>query len=327
MKVAVTGVGGGVGQSIIKSLKNTPHEIVGIDGEVLATGLYCVPSGYVGLYANNSRFISSIKEICEKENCQVLFPGLDVELPFLADGKDKLEKNSELKVLVSSPEVIEIADDKLQTFNFLEKNGFPAVETYNLPDYEGQLDFPVIIKPRKGGARSIGKYLIKNEHQMDEIRKKLESDNYVVQSHVKGDEYTCGSVSFEEGCIGNIIMKRQLRCGDTYKAFVQKDEKLSEFLIEVINALNPYGPCNVQLRIQDGIPYIFEFNARCSGTTASRSLAGFNEPLMVCDYLEGKKPNFDIKEVVILRYWDEIMVEYNKIEKMSSNRFMDDSRL
>ena len=47
---------------------------------------------------------------------------------------------------------------------------------------------------------------------------------------------------------------------------------------------------------------------------------------MVCDYLDGKKPNFDIKEVVILRYWDEIVVEYDKIEKMSSNRFMDDSR-
>ena len=61
MKVAITGVGGGVGQSIIKSLKDTRHHLVGIDGEVLATGLYCVPSGYVGVYADNSHFISTDK--------------------------------------------------------------------------------------------------------------------------------------------------------------------------------------------------------------------------------------------------------------------------
>ena len=320
MKVAITGVGGGVGQSIIKSLKDTRHHLVGIDGEVLATGLYCVPSGYVGVYADNSHFISRIKEICQIENCQVLFPGLDKELPYLAAEKNKLEKNGELKVVVSSPEVIEIADDKLQTFNFLEKNGFPALETYNLIDFNGEIDFPVVIKPRKGGARSIGKYVVKDSLQLEEIQQKVESDNYVVQSYARGDEYTCGSVSFEEGCIGTIIMKRQLRCGDTYKAFVQKDEKLDEFLKEVIDTLRPFGPCNVQLRMEDGVPYIFEFNARCSGTTASRSLAGFNEPLMVCDYLDGLKPTFDINKVVIFRYWDEIVVDYDKIEKMSLNK-------
>ncbi|HSO25077.1 MAG TPA: hypothetical protein VLR54_00465, partial [Methanobacteriaceae archaeon] len=77
MKVAITGVGGGVGQSILKSLKDTRHQLVGLDSEVLATGLYCVPSGYMGVYADDSRFISRIKEICQIENCQVLFPGLD----------------------------------------------------------------------------------------------------------------------------------------------------------------------------------------------------------------------------------------------------------
>ena len=43
MKVAVTGVGGGVGQSIIKALQNEDHQLVGIDGNLLGTGLYGVP--------------------------------------------------------------------------------------------------------------------------------------------------------------------------------------------------------------------------------------------------------------------------------------------
>ena len=33
-RIAVTGVGGGVGQSIIKSLSNTDFELIALDGEV-----------------------------------------------------------------------------------------------------------------------------------------------------------------------------------------------------------------------------------------------------------------------------------------------------
>ncbi len=121
-------------------------------------------------------------------------------------------------------------------------------------------------------------------------------------------------------------MTRQLRCGDTYKAFVVQDEKIQDYLQEVIQVLNPWGPCNVQLRLKDGVPYIFEFNARCSGTTASRALAGFNEPLMVCDYLQGENIVFNIKEMAILRYWSELTVSYNQIEEMKLNRYLENQK-
>ncbi|MGN5480841.1 ATP-grasp domain-containing protein [Cupriavidus basilensis] len=77
------------------------------------------------------------------------------------------------------------------------------------------------------------------------------------------------------------------------------------------------GALNVQLRMRDGIPYIFELNARCSGTTAARALAGFNEPKMIADfYLKDIEPAFSIKELSILRYWKELVVENDAIEKM-----------
>ncbi|GAG22535.1 unnamed protein product, partial [marine sediment metagenome] len=78
--VAVTGVGGGVGQSIIKALQNTEYTVIGIDGEVLGTGLYATPKSYVGFYANHPNFANNTIEICKKERCVALFPGLDAEL-------------------------------------------------------------------------------------------------------------------------------------------------------------------------------------------------------------------------------------------------------
>ena len=67
-------------------------------------------------------------------------------------------------------------------------------------------------------------------------------------------------------------------------------------------------------------PYVFEINARCSGTTAARTLSVFNEPKMIADYLlKGIEPKFQIKEQTILRYWKEIVVSNDDIQKMKKD--------
>jgi carbamoyl-phosphate synthase large subunit len=71
------------------------------------------------------------------------------------------------------------------------------------------------------------------------------------------------------------------------------------------------------LRVRDSVPYIFEINARCSGTTYCRTLAGFNEPLMIADYLvHGRQPAFEICEITVLRYWKELVVRNDRIEML-----------
>ena len=73
----------------------------------------------------------------------------------------------------------------------------------------------------------------------------------------------------------------------------------------------------MQLRLKDGKPYVFEINARCSGTTAARTLSGFNEPKMIADYLlKGIEPTFAIKEQTILRYWKELVVENDEVSEL-----------
>lgn len=323
MKVVVTGVGGGVGQSIIKALQNTEYDVIGVDSEVLGTGLYATTKSYFGFYANSIKFIDRLIEICKKEKCNVIFPGLDIELITLSNNIEKLKANHIIPV-VSNPKVIEICDDKLETSKFLRNNNFPCIKTYHLKNYSFELDFPIILKPQKGGARSVGTFIVNDKEDFDRYIENIDISNYVVQEYIEGDEYTCGTVSFEKGVIGTILMKRQLRDGDTYKAFVVKNERLSIFIENVINALKPFGACNIQLRLRKNIPYIFEFNSRCSGTTASRALAGFNEPKMICDYIfKGiDNPHFEIKEIVILRYWKELVTSYEKIEEIKSNHFV-----
>lgn len=317
MNILVTGVGGGVGQSIIKSLQNTPHTVIGVDGEVLGTGLYAVAKAYKIPYANAPGYIERLLDICKKENCCLLFPGLDAELSILSQNIYRFKEIGTTPV-VSSPEIIATCDDKLLTSRFLITHKFNAPMTFSTTDDIFQhLTFPMILKPRKGGARSKGVFIVSNERELIYRLSTVDISNYIAQEYLEGDEYTCGSVNFGGCCYGIIIMRRILRDGDTYKAFIIVNPDISNYVKTVAETLKPFGPCNFQLRIRDGQPYIFEINPRCSGTTHCRTLAGFNEPLMTINYLlYNDIPLYKIQKMSFLRYWSELIVENSHIAEL-----------
>lgn len=318
----MSGVGGGVGQSIIKTLYETDYQIVGLDGEQLAAGLYAVPTSYLIPYSQQSNYLPELNRILALEECRLLFPGLDAELPTLSANRQSIEENSGCIVVVSRPEVIQIADDKLLTARFLAENGFPCLQTIMLQDLldgGSRLEFPFIVKLKSGGARSRQVFKISNSRDLDRILPDIDPAKFVAQEFADGDEYTCGSVSFDGECFGVIAMNRILRNGDTYKCFVELKPDLQETLCELVSVLKPFGPLNIQLRMRDRVPYVFELNARCSGTTAARAISGFNEPKIVADFLlHGIRPEIQIKKTAILRYWNELLVDQDDIDSIQT---------
>jgi carbamoyl-phosphate synthase large subunit len=316
--ILVTGVGGGVGQSVCKSLQGSGYRVVGADAGREAAGLYAVDVACLVPPTSSPDYLDRVLDICRAEGVSLVFPGLEPDLFAFSAGADRLRAAGVIPV-VSDPSVIRLCDDKLLTARFLEEHGFFAPRTLALdgramPD----LPLPFVLKPKTGGARSIGVFVIREREDFDFRAKKLDPANYVAQEYIDGDEYTCGSVNFDGRCFGTIVMRRQLRDGDTYKAFVEDDPSLEAYLGRVAEALRPFGACNFQLRKRGGDPYIFEINARCSGTTAARSLAGFNEPKMIADHLlRGIAPAYDIRPIAILRYWKELVVDPARIDALS----------
>ena len=320
MKIAVTGVGGGVGQSVLKSLANSDYEVIGLDGELLGTGLYVTNTAYHIPYANHPDYIPRLFEICENEGITLLFPGLDAELPPLSKNREKFASIG-TTLVVSHPDVVAVSDNKQLTYDILTKAGVEVPFTQSIEDFSpAEERFPAIIKPREGGARSKNVFLARNQQEYELVLEKIGNRNteYIVMDYIAGDEYTCGTVNLDNSCKGTIVMRRVLRDGDTYKCFVEHNDAIEETVSKVVNALKPFGACNVQLRLKDGIPYVFEINARCSGTTAARTLSGFNEPLMIADYLlKGIEPKFEIKKRTIFRYWKELVVDDSEIDRIS----------
>jgi carbamoyl-phosphate synthase large subunit len=225
--------------------------------------------------------------------------------------------------------VITISDDKQATYDKLTAFGVKVPFTTGLPSFVPEENsFPLIIKQKVGGARSKNIYVVKNKTEWNTVLEKIgnEAADFIVMEYIEGDEYTCGSINLNNECKGVIVMRRILRDGDTHKCFSEKNPVIEAAVRKITEAIKPFGACNIQLRMKEGIPYVFEINARCSGTTASRTLCGFNEPKMIADYLlKGIEPVYEIQEKTILRYWKELVVENEEVKEMKTSRQLNQS--
>lgn len=315
MKVLVTGAGSLLGQGIIRALRaSSLHaSIVAVDPSPLAAGLYWVEAPYVVPPVAEAPYLERIEEILSRERPDAVLIGTDVELGVFAEHRTRLERRWGTHVVVSSPEVVAIADDKWETYRFLRAHGFPVPDSC-LPgaerDLVGRVGFPLVVKPRVG-ARSKGLCVARNWR---ELRAALRAAAPVIVQECVGTdetEYTAGALCFDGRWAGSIVMRRDLRDGNTFRAFVEEYPELNAAVREWTEALRPWGPVNFQFRIDEGRPKVFEINARFSGTTPLRAHAGFNEVEMVLRRALGGEPAGPplIRRATILRHWSETVVE------------------
>jgi carbamoyl-phosphate synthase large subunit len=315
MRILVTGAGALLGQGIIRSLKKSSLsglKIIAADPSTLSAGLYWADEYYLLPKATDANFIEGLTHVIKQSSPDLIIPGTDVELMILSLNSQKLELEHGVKVLVSDPRVIEIADDKYKTFEFFRDNGFTPPESC-LPGDEKSLiekvGFPLIVKPRNG-ARSIGVCKVNNLQELNQAIRTTQRP--VIQECVGNDdvEYTAGALYFDGECNATIVMRRDLRDGNTYRAYVDKSTELNEQVNYFARKLKPFGPVNFQFRLCNGNVKVFEINGRFSGTTPLRMHAGFNEVELCVRYLlcgeTIKQP--EISQITILRHWSETII-------------------
>jgi len=329
INILVTGVGGNIGQGIIKAARHSGLDcrVVGIDSNPLSVGLFVVDKGYVVPRVENTKLLGALVKIIRKEAIDIILVGSDPELWFYAKNKGRIENVAGAKVVVSSMDVIKTATDKYLTSEFLRRNNFPYVKSVlcadkkSLAEFIKKNPFPLLIKPRKGyGSANV--FIVDSKEELRVFGKRI--SDAVVQTLV-GDaqsEYTTAVVYFkEEGIFEHIIFKRELHSGTTYRAEVIEDKNMAEQIRAITSRLCPFGPCNMQFKYVQGKVVIFEINARFSGTTPMRSMVGFNDVEMVVSHLLfNKMPQRQRRaRASVLRYWNEMIVP-DSIENISKKK-------
>lgn len=333
INVLITGVGGGVGQSVIKALKlanrsnNDRYRLVGVDRDRFAAGLYRCHRRYLVPDSQSEDYLDRLAEIANFEGIDVVIPGSDPEVARLARESGAFRSRCpSTHLLVADESAVMIGFDKWRTFLFLTANGFPAPFS-SMPEGAEEMverfGFPLIVKPRFGSASNHLIFAL-DRHDLDYALRKIDQpiiQEYLVPANwsdrhkfAQYDEFS-SEVLMDGNArpISSITNWRRLKKGIpnvavTTRAYPEIDQ-LAESVAECMKV---FGPVNFQSRIcADGVKF-FEINTRFSGSTAVRCMAGRNGPDIMVRLLVDRHVPSDflgpVKRFVELRFNNELYV-------------------
>lgn len=267
-----------IGIARILRLEFPKSTVIGVAPDGNLPGSYFFDKIYtVPLVSDFYTYKDVLHSIMAECNINVLCPVSEKELSIYK------EKNYVPlpKILINPPEILENFLDKYKTYNWLKKRGIPVPETFPLSDPFPYLFKEYIIKPRSS-AGSKNMYYVEDKNLFNAIRKSLRNqmNDFVVQRCVgsKEEEYTCALWRFSNA-YREIILKRKLLGGLTGEAEVVINSDISAVLEKIAENINGNFFINVQLRLEKGIPYIFEINPRFSSTVMLRHKVGFQDVL------------------------------------------------
>jgi len=321
INVSVSGVGGDVGQGVIRCLNKSDLElrIFKISSSVNDSWLYLDNDCFISptIYED---YISYLIKFINTHKIDIFFPCIDLEIPIISKNKDKIQSKTSCKVFVDDYHKIQICNDKYMTARYLEDFSLSCPETDLITTIDHN-KFPVIIKSREGcGSKDI--HLI---YSKEEIRPFLNNKDYIIQEYLDGDEYTAGVYLGEDNRIkGVCILKRTLKDGSTYTAERVLDLQLEEEIAAIASHVR-MKYLNIQFRLKNGKVCPFELNGRFSGTTGIISNV-FNAPEMAIKELVLKKnvsPFLHSKKFYVMRYYEEIFSTQEQREELL-NRSKDD---
>lgn len=298
-KILFTG-GGGAGNEAIYRLLSGRYEMHFADADVTTISPSIPEKNCHEIpYANDTRFISELTQICYNNKIDLLIPGVDEELL----------KASKMDIPVMLPDLgyINIMLDKLSMANTIANMGIDSPRTITAYDFlHGKnILFPCIIKPKRGrGSRNVN--LLKQPDQVAAYMSMtgISADEVVLQELLKGQEYTVLMGADSEGVLKVVVpVKVDVKRGITLRAETENNEDIIARCIDIHEKLPAKGCYNIQLMYTEDSRIVpFEINPRIS-TTFCLSVAAGIDPVGIYlndDLLEDVSFKSGVK---IIRYW------------------------
>jgi carbamoyl-phosphate synthase large subunit len=299
LNILVTGCGGDIGQSIGKILLKSSFtkNLYGIDISDKNAAQFIYPNFSVGARYTHPEYLSQLKSFIGAHKIDIIIPIAEPELRYFSE-QNILETIGNAKMITASSLALEIGFDKYKTANFLKEQNLPFPETFLAKDIDAITSFPVILKSKTGsGSKDIHKI-----NSMDEFLfyTRNGAEPYVVQEFIDDEngEFTCGLFRSKKGGIRSIILKRELHGSYTGYGEVVENKVITLLLEQLAVKLNLKGSINVQLRLQNNIPKVFEINPRFSSTIYFRHLFGFDDLIWSIEDLLGLEFSDTMQNVI-----------------------------
>ena len=274
--------------------------VFGTDVSSEAPGMQEVDKAFVLPRVDAPGYVDCLLTICREHSVGLLASVNDLELPILAPTRERFEAIG-TRLVVSAPEVIDIAFDKWRTVAFLSQHGVKSPLTVlRLDDAYKELDagrfrFPLVVKPRWGTA-SVSIDIVRDRKELElafqlthkRLSQTMLADisltdlerSVMIQECLDGHEYGLDVVNDLEGRNVTTFVKRKLamRAGETDRAVTEVNVELFELGCLIGRRLKHVGNLDCDVFLTSNGPCVLELNPRFGGGYPFTQMAGANIP-------------------------------------------------
>lgn len=319
LNILVTGVGGDLGQAIIKSVRlmDMPVKLFGCDIDSKSIGRAFVDEFFTIKSASDRKYLSLLNDFCLKKKIHIVVPGSEPEVYILSclGNRNTPRLPCGTIVVCQKANWLKIYGDKLKCFR--ELYGKVALSPFADGTNDGEIKkfvseelFPCVVKPRvSAGSKDLK--IAQNKDQLLGFTREV--SNPVVQEYIDDTygEFSVGVFSTDSFTTA-IAFKRTLGSfGATWYADnYDQDREVLNYAYKIANATGLRGSCNIQVRKGNNGVRLLEINPRFSSLVAARAACGFKDlewSIYTALNIKVSEPDYPYKRLVFRRYLHELV--------------------
>lgn len=288
-----------------KNVKERNIKLIGADMTSDPSAKYLVDVFYQVPPVSADNYIDVILDICKKESVDIYFPSISAEVTKAAERKHEFEDLG-VKLSISNLDSVEVANNKLRTYQVLEAAGIPVPKYYGVHSvtdfiegckYMGYPEKPVCIKIVDGsGSRGVriidaakSRYeIFANEKpnsfytSYDDMLSILKSASnlheMMLVEYMHGPEYTVDLLA-DNGKVLYIAGRENVKSlmSIAMESVVKEDKAAFKIAEDIVSLLKMDGNVGFDfLRDDEGKPKLMDINPRTTATLSLFAAAGLN---------------------------------------------------
>lgn len=291
--------------------------LIATDNSPYAPAIYLADKQYLVPLINSPEYIDTLIDICKKEEINAVTTFIDPEIMLLAKNREKFEKIG-VEVLAPYEETAKLCFDKYEMFKYLKSKGVPTVmtwqtfEEFKVDFDDGKVEFPVFVKPRTGSGSVGAKKIL----DIESLKLAFEQDeSLIVQEFMDCQDLDADVyIDIKSHKPVAIFSKKKISTtiGGANKTISFKDEKLFDFIKNVLKYFQFNGPIDMDFFCKDGNYYLSEVNPRFGGAYLHAYGAGVDFIKLIENNLKGNinEENIgDYEEGVVMMMYDSVVIK------------------
>lgn len=305
----MTGAGAPGAAGIIQCLRqDISIQLTIADADANAIGRHLHPNFFTIPKATDKNFVDEVLSLCQQHSVSVLLPLVTKELFPLSQHKQRFEESG-TRVLVSSFEAIQIANNKASCYRFLQNEGiavpsfFPVETTEEFIQAAFTLHHPqeaFCFKPADANGSRGFRIVSDSINEAEQLFNQKPYNTFITYTHalkilstqpfpplvvteyLPGDEYSVDCLANNGQPIVVVPRLRQKMInGISVQGRFVYDEEIIDYCKRIIAAIGLHGNIGIQVkRSKEGRPLLLEINPRVQGTIVAALGAGINLPLL-----------------------------------------------